>query len=1357
MNQSSDVSKIPLDVDINCDPVAENVWGFKKQADGTSVAEQQLVSNTGFHFSGGVASLHQNQYSDQNSPQYTYLTEGGNLIEIIPSGNDGISNAPINGVYLDGKLLDYVPSNGLESIQTIYGQYDDVIMTDIGYIGMKVLANQSGVFTPGTGATSWTYRTSTASPSGGLTTGWVDVVYGNGIYIAINNANSSSNIVQTSYDGLSWTARSISPTTSSASAGFRSIAYGNGLFVAIQGDTTGTNVVITSSDGINWSAVSSTPIPLSNGWQCITYGNGLFVVVGGNNSTNGSVMTSPNGITWTAQTCVRSTQSWSSVVYGSGLYVAVSSGNTFAGTPGYYQVMTSPDGITWTGRSSPQPDYTPAAYGWQSVTYGNNVFVAVAGSTSTSGAVMSSVDGITWTLRSIPVASSSSLNGWVKVTWGNGVFVAVSYGTTTSGVMMTSLDGTSWTAQTPNAPVSIGLGSICYGNGLFVTISTGTTSTSNVIQTSPVTSPSSSVTIRLDEISFSGIVTQYPTRTFSNIGYGWPIALVRQALNQTVPFSYANSTQYILVADSVSPTYTIISFDSAGVSGTKQLTTSIPVAFAGGKPKNLFAAKMVSLGAVATSAVDAGKAGYVVVSLGTAGNQTPSYLITNSAATSVAPFTNTNTAMKASWAVMQSKNGYNRVILTGQPNDSTANQTLIANIGYTFFTTAYTNAAVPTNAVTANADSTVVVSSSSYAFTDCIHTDGSNTHYFSGYAKPTTTYTPFTSQASSINPITGFGRLSLINETDNGGIKPPFEFRLVMSARSSSNGSTPQFISVGQPYSSDGVNVAIGTPISSFGEFDPTFGPQIGGAFNTVMWRWNQLYYIAKISVTPIRPIQKITSNLYKINTISPVNVVDVGAKQLLLGSNDYSSNFLLNGGTVGTAAWASSNIGWQSYSKTAGSSIDLGGLIVYNSAAQTVSPLAAFTPSCHQTGNYYNVNFYAGTGVTANTLQVAWRSDGRVLAAQTVGSPTSTTLPGLQNQSSGIGSTYISNTTSVPMPLGSRYSGYVIGANSSATSLAFNETYLSSGYQGTTITTEWDGYLLGNSVPLNAVTFSLFNQPYLFDGKSIYKVNLNGVNLSVPLTVLCRADGLSFLTTSQSQAFFSDPFDNSVWTFDGGFSLQKFKRLDGFGAIQNANFSAYDSAVTINTASAMVVLRDGLWISIPKSSIMIPDSYTGESYMRMYDTVNGTIFGNSFNWWQYQYYASSTVGTSTTNGILKTSSIVPLNYQTGYIGPDSNLRMVLSGITFAVYNEFKTATSLQVTIYGYDQDKAYTNPTRTFNIQPANYVNGGIFRAMIQPVQDRLLAASIKFVCNTGIRLYDLQYHWTEEAQANISPARSL
>ena len=1300
MNQNSGVSKIPLDVDINCDPVAENVWGFKKQVDGTSIADQQLVANTGYHFDGGVVSLHQNQYSDNNSPSYSYVTEGGNLIELIDAGNDPASNASRNGVYLDGKFLDYVPKNGLESIQAIGGQYDDMILTDVNPIGMKVLANQSAVIVSGTGAgvggTSWSPQTSIAASG----SGWEGVVYGNGLFVAVSASMSTSGAIQTSPDGINWL-----PRTSTAA---------------------------------------------SNSWSAITYGNGLFVIVSKSTSTSGSIQTSTDGINWLPQTSTvpSGTGGWLSVTYGSGLFVAVSNSTTASGA-----VQTSPDGTNWTTR--PTVGAVASGSGWFSVTYGNGLFVAVASSITTSGAVMTSPDGINWTTRPT-VGAAAAGSGWVSVTYGNGLFVAVSANTTsTTNAVMTSPDGINWLLRTSTATL-VGWRSVTYGNGVFVAVARSPL-TSGAVQTSGVTT-SSQLQVRLDEITSTGTVASNVPITLTNAGYTLPVCLVRQALTTTAGFTLS-STQYILACDtySNSTTFTYNIFDQTG---QKQLTTSIPVTFANAKPKNLFAAKMVSLGATATSATDAGKAGYVVVSLGTSGNQTPSYLITNSAATTVAPFTNTNTAMKASWAVMQSKNGYNRVMLTGQPNDSTTTQTLIANIGYTLFTSAYTNTTVPTNTVTATADSTQVPSSSSYAYVDVVHQTDNN-HYYSGYAQPTTTYTPFTTQASSVHPVIGFGRLSLINETDNGGIKPSFEFRLVMGKPSATYGTAPAFISVGQPYSSDNTNVAIGTPISPLGEFDPTFGPQIGASFNTLMWRWNQVYYIAKVSITPIRPIQKITSNIYKINTISPINVVDVGGRQLLLGSNDYNNTLILTGGVSSSAAsFVAATIGWQSYSKTAGSSIDVGGYAnSYNStlASVSVSPLASFTPSCHQVGNYYTLNFFAGTGLTSNTELASWRSDGRSLAATTLTSPASTTLPGLQNQSTGIGSSYISNTTSVPMPLGSRYSGYVIGPNSSATSLAFNETYLSSGYQGTTITTEWDGYILGNAIPFNAVSFSLFNQPYLFDGKSIFKINLNGVNLSVPLTVLCRADGLTFMTTSQTFAFFFDSFDNSVWAFDGGYSLKKMKRLDGFGAIQNGNYSPYDSGLLVNTANTLVMYRDGLWTSIPKSASMIPDTFAGESYMRLYDTVNGTIFGNSFNWWQYQYYAPTAVGTSTTLGIAKNSTIVPLNYQTGYIGPDSNIRMVLSGITFAVYNEFKTATSLQVTIYGYDQDKAYTSSTKTFKIQPADYVNGGIFRAMIQPVQDRLLAASIKFACNTAIRLYDLQYHWTEEAQANISPARSL
>jgi predicted RecA/RadA family phage recombinase len=152
---------------------------------------------------------------------------------------------------------------------------------------------------------SWTSRTSAADSN------WSSITYGNGLFVAV--ADSGTNLVMTSSDGITWTARTAPGNT------WSSVTYGNGLFVAVAQSGTA-NRVMTSPDGINWTTRTSAA---DNSWTSVTYGNGLFVAVA-STGTGNRVMTSPDGITWTIRTSA-SNSSWVSVTYGNGLFVAVSS------------------------------------------------------------------------------------------------------------------------------------------------------------------------------------------------------------------------------------------------------------------------------------------------------------------------------------------------------------------------------------------------------------------------------------------------------------------------------------------------------------------------------------------------------------------------------------------------------------------------------------------------------------------------------------------------------------------------------------------------------------------------------------------------------------------------------------------------------------------------------------------------------------------------------------------------------------------------------------------------------------------------------------------------------------------------
>jgi hypothetical protein len=274
----------------------------------------------------------------------------------------------------------------------------------------------------------------TAHAQSAVTSGWTSITYGNSLFVAV--ADTGTNRVMTSPDGITWTAR-----TAAAVNSWSSVTYGNGQFVAVASSAGGTDRVMTSPDGITWTIQTAAA---ANSWKSVTYGNGLFVAVGtGGGST--TAMTSPDGITWTLRTAY--SVNWASVTYGNGLFVTVGSG-------GY--VATSPDGITWTTR------IVPEANTWRSVTYGNGQFVAV--SQDGTNRVMTSPDGIAWT------AQAAEASTWQSVTYGNGQFVAVASNATYRG--MTSADGINWTPRTLDANT---WASVTYGAGQFVAVSSNGT------------------------------------------------------------------------------------------------------------------------------------------------------------------------------------------------------------------------------------------------------------------------------------------------------------------------------------------------------------------------------------------------------------------------------------------------------------------------------------------------------------------------------------------------------------------------------------------------------------------------------------------------------------------------------------------------------------------------------------------------------------------------------------------------------------------------------------------------------------------------------------------------------------------
>jgi hypothetical protein len=189
---------------------------------------------------------------------------------------------------------------------------------------------------------------------------WVDVAFGQQLFVAIASDVTTVRIADPSADVLSWNLTGTLTTT-----GFTAVAYGKNKFVAIKSGSSVTNYATSTTVTETWTAGA---LPSSSNWNSIAYGNNRFVAV---SNTSGTIAAySLDGITWTAST-LPSTAQWTKVTYGQGVFLAVSTTTAAA---------TSPDGITWTARTT-----STAASGFSAVTFGNpnryGLFVGVGGGT----------------------------------------------------------------------------------------------------------------------------------------------------------------------------------------------------------------------------------------------------------------------------------------------------------------------------------------------------------------------------------------------------------------------------------------------------------------------------------------------------------------------------------------------------------------------------------------------------------------------------------------------------------------------------------------------------------------------------------------------------------------------------------------------------------------------------------------------------------------------------------------------------------------------------------------------------------------------------------------------------------------
>ena len=281
-------------------------------------------------------------------------------------------------------------------------------------------------------------------------------------------------------------------------------------------------------------------------------------------------------------------------------------------------------------------------------------------------------------------------------------------------------------------------------------------------------------------------------------------------------------------------------------------------------------------------------------------------------------------------------------------------------------------------------------------------------------------------------------------------------------------------------------------------------------------------------------------------------------------------------------------------------------------------------------------------------------------------------------------------------------------------------------------------GYQLANAFPIRYQAFFLLKGSYYaFDGIQIWQVPLsNGPASAVagPNYPLVAATGLTYLDASQNYAFFLAPFDNSVWAFDGGRSIQKLVALNQKPTIQYGVFNENEDRLSLITSSSVIsVWEDGTLTENP-----LP--FTGS--FNTYSFAQGTMFvqGNVTKQRTYE------------NLIPGTSVIIPLDFQSAYLGNGSDGQTItVNRVLVRVLYGSGTASALTITWHWLTPDAEGSNAyTVTPTLSAAGY---GVFD--LNPANNEVIGGSVEISTTDTtqkITILEIVMYYMASAEATAS-----
>lgn len=275
-----------------------------------------------------------------------------------------------------------------------------------------------------------------------------------------------------------------------------------------------------------------------------------------------------------------------------------------------------------------------------------------------------------------------------------------------------------------------------------------------------------------------------------------------------------------------------------------------------------------------------------------------------------------------------------------------------------------------------------------------------------------------------------------------------------------------------------------------------------------------------------------------------------------------------------------------------------------------------------------------------------------------------------------------------------------------------------------------YNGYTLANLYPIQYQFFNIFGQLYGFDGTKIYRMPVNGATAGTPEQV-ALASGLVFITNSPTAAWFWSSFDNSVYSFDGGQSVQKWQEMTGVGTVVSGAYSVLESSLYLQLSDdTTLVFRD-------EKASQLANAYTSQT---IYATDGGTYFVNDDTPTQskkWSYFAG-------------TGTPIALTWQSGFYGFGRNQWSRISFVVFTLKVADSATTDITVN-YRWLTSTDNGTETKTFTGGSYSESSTGYVRLQYNPTNPLVYGASVGISCTKKVTLYECVVYYTDGGVAQV------